>query len=156
MSRPATFLHLHALPPPPSPGPARGRVFAFAVFAPVLRHRVASLALIGLAILHLSLKCAGLAGVPCPLRELGGVPCPGCGLGGALASLARLGWREALLHHALSPVFAAGLLLLVLANLLPQAARHVLIERVATIESRFALGPLFAGALLFHWLLRLG
>ncbi len=54
----------------------------------------------------------------CPFRRLTGWPCPGCGMTRALNALAHGQWEVALSLHPLSPIAAAGWLLLGLSTLL--------------------------------------
>lgn len=126
-----------------------------AVLGPLLESRTMCACVAGAAAAHLALTAAGLEGWPCPVRYAFGIPCPGCGLGRAGALLLRGQFAASLHIHAFAAPVIGAIGLLAVAAFLPPARRLVLARDIAGIERRVPVVPIFLGALLLYWLLRL-
>jgi len=117
--------------------------------------------LVVLVVLFVGLSSSPLASVVlCPFRQLTGLPCPGCGMTRALNALAHGQWELALSFHPLSPIVAAGVLLLgisaVFTGCLPPQAR---LHRWSLIGERILVAPWFLRLLLVlalgTWMIRM-
>ena len=118
------------------------------LLAPLLRSRGLTFGLAAAAVLQLLLTLAGLHGWQCPFMAAG-CPCPGCGLSRAMAALAVGDWAGAMRLHAMSPAFAAGLLLIVVAGVTGTGCR----ERIATATARLeAVSGFGVWGLLIAWI----
>ncbi len=131
------------------------RVWFAPVFSTLLGDRLESGALAGTGALVLGLHLAGVPLWPCPIKSILGFPCPGCGLTTAMGQLLHGQIRESLRTHAFAPVFAMVLLVMLVALMLPEPQRKILISAIARLEGRTALTAWFLTALLLYWGIRL-
>ncbi len=129
------------------------------LFAPalsqLLESRKFAVALCALASLHLILFGLKFPTWRCPSLVLFGLPCPGCGLTRASINLLHANWQAAFRFHALAPIFLLGLLLIVIAAVLPEVPRRALIGSTEAIERRTGVTTIFLGVMLLYWLARI-
>jgi len=121
----------------------------------LLRDRKLALIILAGAVLLLGMFAMGIPGWPCPVLLALGIPCPGCGLTRATFLLLSGDLRASLTYHAFAPIFLLGLPIIGVAGLLPDRARHSLIETLIAFERRTGISFFLLTALILYWLARL-
>lgn len=146
----------------PAPLPTRVSVssriadwFLTPALAPMVQHRWALIALVGLAILQMGLTAAGLRGWQCPMYAGFGVPCPGCGLSTAMTLFIQGKWYAAIYTHAFAPILLAAVILLATAALMPRRLQANFSLRVAALERRTGIVAILLLVMFIYWGLRL-
>ena len=122
---------------------------------PILRDRKSCLAIATVAGAHASLTALGLPSWQCPVRYGLGIPCPGCGLSRAVVALGHGQWHEALILHAFAPLLVIGLLIILIAGLLPTQLRDALTQLMDGLERQTGLIVFVLINLVIYWLIRL-
>jgi hypothetical protein len=106
------------------------------VFAPLLRERSVCLSLIAVGVILVGANMLGIPMWRCAFHEVTGLPCPGCGLTRGMSALARGRWGQAVEWNIGTPVFALGIVLMMLATLLPDRVRAPWIAGLERIEQQ--------------------
>ena len=106
----------------------------------------------GLQIVLVSLR---LPAWECPFFHLTGVPCPGCGLTRAIMLLLQGDVYGAIRFHAFAPIFLVGIVIIVVAALLPRSFIRPLVSRTELLERQTGLTVFILTGLIVYWLTRL-
>ena len=125
------------------------------IVAPLIRHRASSAAIGVASAVQVLAAALHLPGMPCPFLHLTGVPCPGCGLSRACAALAAGSVEHSVRMHAFALPVLLGVVILLLAAVLPAPARAKLADTVERLERASGVVFLLLVALLLYWLGRL-
>ena len=104
--------------------------------AAVLSERPVCIGLIATGIVLVAGNALGWHLWVCVFHEVTGLPCPGCGLTRGMTAFARGDVRQALHWHPFTPVFALGLVLMVVTTLLREPLRSKVLETIARLEAR--------------------
>ena len=104
--------------------------------AAVLSERSVCFGLIATGIVLVAGNALGWHLWVCVFHEVTGLPCPGCGLTRGMTAFARGDVRQALHWHPFTPVFACGIVLMVVVTLLPATRREQWLNTIARIEAR--------------------
>ena len=107
--------------------------------AAVLRERPVCIGLIATGIVLVVGNALGMSLWICVFHEATGLPCPGCGLTRGMTAFGRGEFRQALHWHPFTPVFALGLVLMVVTTLLREPLRAKVLDGIARIEARTGL-----------------
>lgn len=107
-----------------------------AFFAPMLRERAICAGLFGAAIILVTANMLGQSLWLCSFHELTGKPCPACGLTRGMSSLMRGEAARAVHWNAFTPLFAFAAAVMLVTNLLPNAARDRVVAWVDRVERR--------------------
>ncbi|MEM1209695.1 MAG: DUF2752 domain-containing protein [Planctomycetota bacterium] len=126
-----------------------------AAIGPLLRSRVACLALLTTALALVALAAAGLSPFPCQVHQHTGLTCPGCGLTRSCVALLSFQPARAFELHAFGPLMLLGITLLAITTALPRRARLGLAGAIERLEHRTAAHLLIVSGLLGYWLVRL-
>lgn len=121
------------------------------VLAPILKRRWVAGILVLTALLQIGLTTVGLPGWQCPLKLALAIPCPGCGLSTAVADLLQGHWHRGLQVHPFGPVFLVGILVSLLASLLPANSSEKVIQLVDILEQRTGFLIIIALGFFIHW-----
>ena len=91
----------------------------------------------------------------CMFHEITGLPCPGCGLTRGMTAFARGDVQQALHWHPFTPVFALGLVLMVVVTVLREPQRTKVLDMMARIEARTGITFVLLIALMVFGLWRM-
>ena len=126
-----------------------------AILSSLLENRIICLSITGITSVHLTLVAFGLPSWQCPIRHNLGIPCPGCGLSRGIYQLLQGHWQNGITIHAFSPLVLLGILIIIIAGLLPNKSRIWLTDKVQFIEQKTGITFIFISSLFLYWLVRL-
>jgi hypothetical protein len=137
--------------------PARGKsgFFFRPLFAPLMTTRKAAAALVALTAAQVAATVFHLPAWVCPFLQVTGIPCPGCGLSRACAALVTGAPAYSLRMHAFAAPVLLGVVLLLVAAVLPAPARLKMSAAAERVERSTGVSLLLLVALLVYWLARL-
>lgn len=107
-----------------------------APIASALRERAVCVGLILAGVVLVAGHALGWRLWVCMFHEITGLPCPGCGLTRGMTAFARGDVQQALRWHPFTPVFALGLVLMVVVTVLREPQRTKVLDVIARIEAR--------------------
>ena len=107
-----------------------------APIASALRERAVCVGLIMTGVVLVAGNALGWHLWVCVFHEITGLPCPGCGLTRGMTAFARGDVQLALRWHPFTPVFALGLVLMVVVTVLHEPQRTKVLDVIARIEAR--------------------
>ncbi len=125
------------------------------VYADMLKHRGAAIAIAGVGAAQLIGSCFGV-GLPCVFHQVSGRPCPGCGLTRSVLALLRGDVSASIGFHPFGPLLLLGLLTALVAGVLPVKPRQRLLNWVAAIERATGFTALILTLFMLTWGLRMG
>lgn len=128
---------------------------AFLPISSVLRDRKLTLVLAVVAGVQIVLVSLKLPAWECPFLRLTGVPCPGCGLTSAIMLLLQGEIHASIRFHAFAPIFLIGIVIVVLAALLPKSLIQPVISGTELLERQKGLSVIVLSGLILYWLARL-
>ena len=130
------------------------KIFRCALYAEVIRLRPVALSLSLIAGAQLGLSCLH-CGMPCGFHALTGLPCPGCGLTRSVVALFEGRVGESIMLHPFGPLLAAGLVVALVAGILPADRRDQLARAIERVEVNTGFMPIALAVFLAMWGLRI-